>query len=212
VGLVIDAEKGLVVVSRAFVPYDLCDISITVADSIIVEGKVIFLHPLQNYAIVQYDAKLVQAPVQSAKLSTEWIKQGASTVFVGYNSNMRVVTAPTFVTDITAVAIPANASAPRYRALNVDAVTVDTSLSGQCGSGVLVSEDGIVQALWLTYFGERSSHTHKDIEYHLGLATPTLLPVLEQIQQGVVPKLRILNVEFSAVQMSQVRIMGLSEG
>lgn len=210
-GLVIDAAKGLVIISRAVVPYDLCDISITVADSIIVDGKVVFMHPLQNYAIIQYDPKLVQAPVQSAKLSTDTIKQGAKTIFLGFNQNLRVVVAKTTVTDITTVAIPANGAAPRYRAINLDAITVDTSLSGQCGSGVLVAEDGTVQALWLNYLGERTAHTNKDIEYHLGLATPTLLPVIKQVQQGVVPRLRMLNVETNTVQMSQVRIMGVSE-
>lgn len=210
-GVVIDAEKGLVVISRAIVPYDLCDISITIADSIIVEGKVIFMHPLQNYAIIQYDPSLVDAPVLSAKLSTEQIRQGASTYFLGFNQNMRIVVAQTTVTDITAVAIPANAGAPRYRAVNLDAITVDTSLSSQCGSGVLVAEDGTVQALWLTYLGERSASTHKDNDYHLGLATPTLLPVIKQIQDGITPRLRMLSVEFNAIQMSQARIMGVSE-
>ncbi len=211
-GVVIDAAKGLVIVSRAVVPYDLCDISITVADSIIVEGKVLFMHPLQNYAIIKYDPSLVLAPVQSAKLSTETIRQGDSTIFLGFNQNLRVVVAETTVTDITTVAIPANAFAPRYRAINLDAITVDTGLSGQCGSGVLVSQDGTVQALWSSYLGERSPHTNKDIEYHLGLATPTLLPVISQIQAGVIPKLRMLNVETNIVLMSQVRIMGVSEG
>lgn len=210
-GVVIDAEKGLVLISRAVVPYDLCDISITIADSIIVEGKVVFLHPLQNYAIIKYDPSLVDAPVQSAKLSTTQVTQGASTYFVGFNQNMRIVMAQTTITDITAVAIPANSGAPRYRALNVDAITVDTSLSGQCGSGVLVGEDGVVQALWLTYLGERSPVTQKDTDYHLGLATPTLLPVIQQIQRGETPKLRMLSVEFNAIQMSQARIMGVSE-
>ena len=210
-GLVIDADKGLVIVSRAVVPYDLCDLSITVADSIIVDAKVVFLHPLANYAVVQYDPLIVQAPVQSAKLAREPIKQGASTIFLGFNQNLRVVVAKTTVTDITTVAIPANASAPRYRAINLDAITVDTGLSGQCGNGVLVAEDGTVQALWLSYLGERSPHSSKDVEYHLGLATPTLLPVLDQIQNNIVPKLRILNVETNTVQMSQVRIMGVSE-
>lgn len=210
-GVVIDAEKGLVIVSRAIVPYDLCDISITIADSIIVEGKVVFMHPLQNYAVIQYDPSLVDAPIKAAKLSTEQIKQGASTYFLGFNQNMRIVVAQTTVTDITAVAIPANAGAPRYRAVNLDAITVDTSLSSQCGSGVLVAEDGTVQALWLTYLGERSASTHKDNDYHLGLATPTLLPVIKQIQEGTIPKLRMLSVEFSAIQMSQARIMGVTE-
>ena len=210
-GLVIDADKGLVIISRAIVPYDLCDISITIGDSIVVEGKVVFLHPLQNYAIIQYDPKLVDAPVLSARLSDEEITQGASTYFIGYNRIGRIVHAATTVTEIFAVAIPANSGAPRYRAVNVDAITVDTSLSGQCGSGVLVAPDGTVQALWLTYLGERSPSTHRDEEYHLGLATPTLLPVIKQIQQGLTPQLRMLSVEFRSIQMSQARLMGVSE-
>ncbi|MCJ1322083.1 hypothetical protein MMC15_007428 [Xylographa vitiligo] len=210
-GLVVDAEKGLVIVSRAIVPYDLCDLSVTIADSIIVDAKVIFLHPLANYAIIQYDPSLVLAPVQTAQLATSTIKQGASTIFLGFNQNLRVVVAKTTVTDITTVAIPSNTSAPRYRAINLDAITVDTGLSGQCGNGVLVAEDGTVEALWMSYLGERSPHSNKDVEYHLGLATPTLLPIIAQVRQGIVPDLRILNIETNTVQMSQVRIMGVSE-
>lgn len=210
-GVVVDAEKGLVIVSRAIVPYDLCDIAVTVADSVIVDAKVLFMHPLANYAIIQYDPSLVQAPVMTAKLSTENIKQGDCTTFLGFNQNLRVVVAKTTVTDITAVAIPSNGSAPRYRAINLDAITVDTGLSSQCGNGVLVAEDGTIQALWLSYLGERSPHSNKDIEYHLGLATPSLLPIINQIRSGTIPNLRILNVETNTVQMSQVRIMGVSE-
>ena len=210
-GLVFDADKGLVIISRAFVPFDLCDLSVTVADSIIVDAKIRFLHPLANYAIIQYDPALVDAPVKSAPLAREPIKQGASTIFFGWNQNLRVAMTPTTVTDITTVAIPQNLTAPRYRAINLDAITVDSSLSGQCASGVLVGEDGTVQALWLSYLGERTAHTSKDVEYHLGLATPTLFPVLDQVQKDVYPSLRILNVETNTISMSQVRIMGVSE-
>lgn len=210
-GLVIDADKGLVVISRAIVPYDLCDIWITIAESVVVEGKVVFLHPLQNYAIIKYDPELVDAPVLSANLGNETLTQGAPTTFIGYNRSGKIVHAATTVTEITAVAIPANSGAPRYRATNVDAITVDTNLSGQCGSGVLVDKNGTVQALWLTYLGERSTHGSRDEEYHLGLATPTLLPVISQIQQGKEPKLRILSMEFRAIHMSQARVMGVTE-
>ena len=210
-GLVIDAEKGMVIVSRAIVPYDLCDISITVADSIIVDGKVVFMHPLQNYSIVQYDPSLVKAPVKTARLSAVDVKQGASTIFVGFNKNFRIVVAKTTVTDVTTIAIPANASAPRYHAMNLDAITVDTGLSGQCSSGVLIGEDGVVQALWLNYLGERTASSRNDIEYHLGLATLPILPIIRQIQAGITPKLRILDIESYVVQMSQVRVMGVSE-
>ncbi|KAL1888566.1 hypothetical protein Cpir12675_006130 [Ceratocystis pirilliformis] len=210
-GVVIDAEQGLVVVSRAIVPFDLCDITITIADSIQLEGKVVFLHPLQNYVVVRYDPKLVDAPVQSARLSTQGLGQGEATHFIGINRQGRLVHTATSVTEVTAVAIPPNSVAPRYRAVNVDAITIDSNLGGQCGSGVLVGSDGTVQALWLTYLGEQSSCSRHDEEYHLGLATPTLMPIIAELQAGRQPNLRMLSAEFSAIQMSQARIMGVSE-
>jgi S1-C subfamily serine protease len=210
-GLVIDADKGLVLISRAIVPYDLCDITVTIADSIIVEGKVVFLHPLQNYAIVQYDPALVDAPVKSARLSCEHLTQGAKTYFLGHNRIGRVVHGSTTVTEITAVAIPANSGAPRYRAVNVDAITIDSNLGSSCNSGVLVAQDGTVQALWLSYLGERSACSQRDEEYYLGLGAPTVLPVISAIQKGEKPSLRILSVEFRSIQMAQARVMGVSD-
>ncbi|KAG8623653.1 hypothetical protein KVT40_008629 [Elsinoe batatas] len=209
-GLVIDAEKGLIIVSRAVVPYSLCDISITFADSIIVEGKVVFLHPLQNYTIVQYDPSLVDAPVKTATLAQKAIKQGERTTFFGFNQHYRPVVVETAVTDITSVTIPASVTMPRYRAVNLDAITVDTTVSERCGSGVLVSETGEVQALWMTYLGDRSS-SGRDNEYRIGLATPGLLPVLKEIRSGGKPSLRILNLETQPMQMSEARIRGVSD-
>ncbi|KAF1357814.1 trypsin-like serine protease [Lizonia empirigonia] len=210
-GIVVDAEQGLVLVSRAILPYDLCDISLIIADSIFIDAKVVFMHPLQNYAIVKYDPSLVQASVKTPKFATDFIKKGDKTIFFGMNQNFRPVVTETVVTDITTVAIPASAITPRYRATNFDAITVDTNQASHSGSGVLIAEDGTVQALWLSYLGERTSHSGKDVEYHLGLATPNLLPVLNEIRGGKTPKLRILNVEFQTVQMSQARVMGVSE-
>ncbi|KHN98115.1 Peptidase cysteine/serine, trypsin-like protein [Metarhizium album ARSEF 1941] len=210
-GLVIDAEKGLVLISRAIVPYDLCDITVTIADSIFVEGEVVFLHPLQNYVIIQYDPALVDAPVKSARLSSEHLSQGAKTYFLGHNRIGRVVHSATTVTEVTAVTIPANSGAPRYRAINVDAIYIDGNLGSTCNSGVLVAPDGTVQALWLSYLGERSPCSQRDEEYYLGLGTPTLLPVISTIQKGESPKLRLLSVEFRAIQMSQASVMGVSD-
>lgn len=210
-GLVVDAEKGLVVVSRAVIPYDLCDISITIADSIIVDGKVLFLHPLQGYAVVQYDPSLVKAPVQTARLATKSLTMGAEPIFFGFNQNYKPVSMKTVITDQTTVAIPSSASTPRYRAINLDALTVDTSLATQCATGAMLAEDGTVEAFWMTYLGERSGHG-KDVEYHLGMSTHHLKPVIDKLRAGIKPNLRILNVETATTSISQARIMGLSEG
>ena len=72
-------------VSRAIILSDLDDISIIVANIIIVSGKVLFRHPLHNYAIVKYDPSLVGAIVHGAQLSTDLVKKGAETLFVEFD-------------------------------------------------------------------------------------------------------------------------------
>ncbi|PVH90899.1 nuclear serine protease HtrA2/Nma111 [Periconia macrospinosa] len=206
-GLVVDAEQGLVLVSRAFLPNDLGDISLTIGNSILAEAKVVFMHPLQNYAIVQYDTSLVNAAVKTPNFAATSIQKGDETTFVGLNSNFQPVVFETVVTDVLTRDIPHNQK-PRYRATIFDAITIDTTQAVYCPCGVLVARDGTVQALWLSYLGERDSD---DKVYRFGLATPRILPVLTEIRSGKTPELRMLNVGFRAVQMSEARVMGVSE-
>jgi hypothetical protein len=205
-GLVIDAEKGLVVVSRAVIPHNLCDITVTIATSILVEGKPVFLHPIANFAVVQYNPSLVNAPVRSAKLSAEPITQGADTTFVGFNSNSRIEVAKTKVTGIIATAVPPNPSAPRYRAINLDAITLETGLAAHCSHGVLMDSDGFARALWINYLGEG-----EHVEYNYGLPISRLLHVISKIRTGVIPTLRILDMEPRILEMSEAPIMGVSD-
>jgi pro-apoptotic serine protease NMA111 len=109
------------------------------------------------------------------------VKQGEDTTFVGYTQDFQVIVAKTTVTDITTVAVPANASAPRYRAINLDAIIVDTRLSSQCSNGVLIGSDGIIQALWLNFLSELTPKAGKDLEYYIRLATPSIRPVISSI-------------------------------
>jgi hypothetical protein len=171
-GLVID--QGVVIVSRAIVPHSLCWTIVTVADSIQVEGEVYFVDPIKNYTILRYNAKLVRAPVKTAKLSTEMIKQGSDTIFVGYNGH-DVVFAKTTVSEIANLFIPKQVTAPRYRATNVQGIYVDTSRATRCSFGVLIDPDGLLQALWLSYMGSKNN------EYFFGLATSMITPVVDQI-------------------------------
>ncbi|KAI8908791.1 trypsin-like cysteine/serine peptidase domain-containing protein [Powellomyces hirtus] len=209
-GLVLDAQKGLVVVGRNIVPFTMGDILLTFADSIIIPGKTIFLHPTQNFAIVEYDPKLVGAtPVKSAPFSPIQLGQGHRVSLVALNHNQRPVGVETTVTDITAVTIPYSGT-PRFRAINFDAITLDTPLAQQCSAGVLADSAGRVQGLWLSYLGERTNQGH-DTEYHLGIGISAVEPILRKLREGGVPKLRGLAVEVTPVQMSQARHMGLSD-
>jgi hypothetical protein len=51
-GLIIDVKKRLIIVSRAVVLYNLCDITVIIATSILVERKIVFLHPITNFTII----------------------------------------------------------------------------------------------------------------------------------------------------------------
>ncbi|KAI8136868.1 trypsin-like cysteine/serine peptidase domain-containing protein, partial [Fennellomyces sp. T-0311] len=91
-GVVIDKERGFVVVARSIVPTAMGDLTITVADSLVIPGKVIYLHPTHNYTIVKYDPKLLgDTNVLSAPISNETLQQGHRVTLVAHNHNQRPV-------------------------------------------------------------------------------------------------------------------------
>lgn len=212
IGLVVDAEKGLVLVSRYAVPHDLCEIHITIADSVIVPGKVVFLHPLQNYAIVSYDPKLVEAPIESAVLGTDPIKIGQKVTFIGHNHNMRKMNTNTRVTDISTVMIPLGSDlSPRYRGVNTDAIYLESTISNDCGSGVLADSDGTVRGLWLSFLADTNGNG-RDREYRLAIdASGGVRSIIEKLRSGQVPNPRFLDIEMNSLTIVQARLRGVGD-
>ncbi|KAI9315797.1 trypsin-like cysteine/serine peptidase domain-containing protein [Zopfochytrium polystomum] len=216
-GLVVDAENGIILVSRNIVPTTMGDVSITFAESIIIWGRVIFLHPTHNLCFLSYDPKLLgNTPVMSAPLSDIELAQGHRVHFVALNHNYRPVIVETTVADITAVTIPQCAT-PRFRAVNFDSIQIDTPLASQCSSGFLTDAEGRVQGLWLSFLGEKNANGH-DNEYFLGvpsrkLLTSSLLDPIRAAATGAapIPELRGLAVELTPIQIAQARHMGLSD-
>ncbi|KAK9448666.1 trypsin-like cysteine/serine peptidase domain-containing protein [Limtongia smithiae] len=207
-GIVVDAENGFIVVARCIVPYDLCDIVITIADSIMVPGKVVFLHPTQGYAIVSYDPSLVDAPVVAAVLSSELSQRGAAVTFMGTCATSSVLAVRTYVVDVTAVSVRASMEPPRYRTTLLESATVDSMLSQQCGCGIFVNADtGIVSALWLRLMDERG----RSSSCQVGLPSSMLVGILGELQRGEKPSARFLDMDFGAARMDQARIRGVPE-
>ncbi|KAH6578173.1 hypothetical protein BASA60_003769 [Batrachochytrium salamandrivorans] len=210
-GMIMDHEKGLIVVARSIVPFALGDVTLTFADSVIIPGKVEFLHPTQNISIVSYDPSLIgTTPVKSAPISPISLVQGHRVTLVALNHNQHPICIETTVTDISPVTIPTNA-APRFRAINFDSINLDTPLAHQCSSGVLADSEGRIQGLWLSFLGERTA-TGRDNEYHLGIDVRFVVDsVLPSLRRGIRPRLVGLSAEFGPIQISQSRNMGVTD-
>lgn len=67
------------------------------------------MHPTHNFAVVQYDPKLLgDTDVLSAPFSDKTLSQGHKVTLVAHNHNQRPVCLNTVVTDVTCVTIPHN--------------------------------------------------------------------------------------------------------
>ena len=106
-GLVVDAQRGLVVVDRNTVPVAVGDVTITFAGTVQVPGHVVYVHPQHNLAVVAYDPKLVgSTPVKSAKLAPRELGAGESVWVVGLGADSEIRSRNTQIASIDQLELP----------------------------------------------------------------------------------------------------------
>ncbi len=149
VGIVIDKVEGLVAVDRNTVPVGLGEVDLTFFGSLEVPGKVVFLHPRQNVALLQYDASLLSgADFEALQLSDAQTALPAELTMVGYRAD------GTFrrheVDDLSHLTIGFGAPGlPRFQQAAMDVYgvpNVPPSLGGP-----LVDEKGDVHAVYMSF-------------------------------------------------------------
>lgn len=210
-GVVIDAENGYVLVSRKVSPHDMCDIYLIFAESVDVAGKVVFLHPNMNYAIVKYDPALVDADVRAPQFSTKPLKRGDKSFFIGYNYRYRIVTDDVYVSSVGSICISASSNSPRYRATNVECVVLDSKIALECDTGVLVDNDGTLRAFWLTFLGEQTDNMAQ-ATFRFGLDVTDVQEIIGMLKRNETPaSLRILDTEFITNSVFLVRTKGVPQ-
>jgi S1-C subfamily serine protease len=203
-GIIVDAERGLVAIDRNTVPIAMGDVRITFAGAVEVPGKVVFVHPLHNLAVVAYDPKAIgTTPVRAATLLTKPLSAGDDVWVVGQRADSKILSQKTQISSVDVVSFPLSRTL-RFRDSNLEAV----SLINPPGDydGVLADEKGNVLALWSSFAFE----SQRELE-QVNRGMPAEL-VSEMI--GVVANGRPLysfEAEFNVQSLAGARELGLPD-
>jgi S1-C subfamily serine protease len=205
-GLVVDAEKGLVVVDRETVPISLGDVYVTFGASVQVPGEVVFVHPTHNFSVVSYDPALVgDTPVRAAKLRRKGLEPGETVWLVGLSERDQLVTRKTTVSRVEPPVL-ALTDPPRFRESNLDVVAVaDTTPTV---GGVLADRWGRVYALWSAFTVQEGKTT---AAFWGGIPSERILDVVTPLREGRPVNWRSLGVELNGLTLADARSRGFDE-
>ncbi len=147
-GLIVDKERGLVLVDRNTVPVAIGDVTVTFAGSLEVDATVEQLHPLHNLAIVSYDPKSIgDTPVRAAKFNTKPLRSGDDVLVVGIKGDHQLVHQESTVSAVEPLVLPLSRTL-RFRDSNIEGIDLVNPMDVD---GVLVDKRGRVAALWSSF-------------------------------------------------------------
>ena len=204
-GLVVDADRGWVLCDRDTVPVLLGDVSITFASTLRVPAKVVFVHPVQNIAIIQYDPALLgTTPVQSAVLRPTELETGDKVWQVGVTAAGKIVGLPTTVGRVDPLR-PEGAGVPQFRASNVETVDITDAISTV--GGVLCDKKGRVITTWSSFTSASSDEVGS---FMSGIPVSEVQRTLDALHSGQAP--RALGAQLTTISVSDATERGLPAG
>lgn len=203
-GLVVDAARGLVVVDRNTVPVSLGDVEISFAGTVQVPGRVLYVHPLHNYAVVAYDPKLIgTTPVKSAKLAPRELNAGEPVWVVGLGADSQMRSRSTEIASIEPLELPLSRTM-RFRDSNLEAVQLVNPPADF--DGVLSDKEGNVLGTWSSFAYENGRELAQE---NRGVPIDLAADMLDRVRTG--RALHSLEAELSALPLANARELGLSE-
>src|SRR5262245_59342916 len=178
-GLVADADRGWIIVDRNTVPVAMGDVRLTFAGTIEIPGRVVYIHPLHNLAVVSYDPKLLgNTPVKSASFVTKPMVTGQQVAVVGLSPDFRTQSQTTAVASVSAAAFPLSRTL-RFRDTNLDLVSL-VNAPGDF-DGTLVDLQGRVLGMWASF----AYQTGRDLtQVNMGIQADVVVYMLDSLRKA----------------------------
>jgi S1-C subfamily serine protease len=201
-GVIVDAERGFVVVDRNTVPEVMGDVRITFGGSLEVPGRVVYVHPLHNLTMVAYDPALIgKTPVEAARFSRDPARPGDEVEVVGLRRDFKLVFRSTEVASVEPANYPLSRTI-RFRETNLE--TLDLVNGPDDVDGVILDRRGDLVALWSSFAFQGSGEPAQE---NRGLPAEFVREILALARgEG---ELRSLEVEWGQVPLASARELGL---
>ncbi|MBP6106483.1 MAG: trypsin-like peptidase domain-containing protein [Steroidobacteraceae bacterium] len=201
-GVIVDAERGLVVVDRNTVPVAAGDVRLTFGGSIEVPGRVEYVHPLHNLSVVSFDPKALDGtPIRAVKFDTRELEPGEPVTVVGLGGDSRLRSLATYVATLDDVNFPLSRTL-QFRDANLEVVSLVNSPSDY--DGVITGKDGRVRALWSSFATEGARDA---MQINRGMPASVVLEAVAAARDD--KPLYSLETEFEALPIAAARKLGL---
>ncbi|XWW94481.1 hypothetical protein V2A60_002424 [Cordyceps javanica] len=198
-GVVVDAEAGLAVVSRRVVPHKACYLRITFGSSAEVAARCVFLHAHHCYAIIQFDASSAPPGADGVTLDQRRPHSGSEASLIYFSGPEQLLRGDAVQRSVVLTRPSPRPNTPSLRCqpVNADLLGLEEASEVQRADGVVVSSDGSVQAIWMPGIG--------------GLPAASLSKSLSRFAHDSAPDLHVIPAEMEVISTRQARIMGVPE-
>ncbi len=203
-GLIVDAERGWVVVDRNTVPETVGDAVLTFNGTVEVTAEVAYIHPVHNLAVLKYDPALLgETPLRAASFAPRAPKAGEDIFLAGFRPDLEPVIRSYDAGELKPINL-APSSFGTFRESNLEILEVDNADSQI--SGVLLDSRGRVSALWSSF---ASGSGNRSREFTGGLPIEHVEVMLDHLRRGVA--WRSLEVRWQRTPLSVALRRGLPE-